>query len=200
MNTKSQLDEKIVYQLKSWEWDFIIHFGLNHIGKLKGKGSQYNWLRGDMVEDVIGTQDDTLEFVGENHKDFHWHLFDISLECKSLLNNSMYDRRGRLKDSYKVKLCSLRSKRPIKESEVCDIILVVMKDGSFIIPKEAAIKWASQKGQQVDIEIDSQHIIEISGAKNLSKTVQKIDSNERVKRFKKMWIDEARKDFYRKSK
>lgn len=200
MNAKSQLDAKIVSQLKSWEWDFIIHFGLNHIGKLKGKGSQYNWLRGDMVEDVIGTQDDTLEFVGENHKDFHWHLFEISLECKSLLNNSMYDRRGRLKDSYKVKLCSLRSKRKLKESEVCDIILVVMKDGSFIIPKEAAIKWASQKGQQVDIEIDSQHIIEISGAKNLSKTVQKIDSNERVKRFKKMWIDEARKDFYRKSK
>jgi len=61
---------KVVHIMKSWDWDFIIHFGLNHVGKLKGKGSQYNWLRGDLVEEVIGTQDPTLEFVGESYLHF----------------------------------------------------------------------------------------------------------------------------------
>lgn len=192
--------DKIVTQLKTWEWDFIIHFGINEVDNLKGKGSQYNWLRGDMIEDVISVQDDTLEFVGQNHKDFQWHRFNISLECKSLLKNSMYDSKGKLREIFKVKLCSLRSKRKITTKDVCDLILVVMKDGSFIIPKKAAILAAEQNDKQVDIVIESKYIIEISGHKNLTKVNQKIESDERVKRFKRLWIEEARKDFNRKFK
>jgi len=199
MSKITKLD-KIVAQLKTWEWDFIIHFGINEIDNLKGKGSQYNWLRGDMIEDVISVQDDTLEFVGQNHKDFQWHRFNISLECKSLLKNSMYDSKGKLREIFKVKLCSLRSNRKITTKDVCDIILVVMKDGSFIIPKKAAILAAEQNDKQVDIVIESKYIIEISEHKNLTKVNQKIESDERVKRFKSMWIEEARKDFNRNFK
>lgn len=194
------IQRKIIDRLRSWDWDFIIHFGLNHVGTLKGKGSQYNWLRGDMIEDVVSIQDHTLDFVGQNHKDFQWHRFGVSLECKSLCNNTMYDKKGALKETYKLKLCSLRSKRKLKPNEVCDIILVVMKDGAFIVPKKAALMSLVYRDKQVDIEIESKYIIEISGAKNLSKTVEKLDSDERVKKFKRLWVLEAKKDFDRKRK
>jgi hypothetical protein len=186
--------EQTVATLKSWDWDFIIHFGLNHVGKLKGKGSQYNWLRGDLVEEVVATQDSTLEFVGEHHKDFDWPNYG-TLECKSLLNNSMYDRRGKIKNNFTIKLCSLRRKGKLKANDVCDYILVVMKDGSFLIPKKIAIQNTIQTGKQVDIVVASNHIIEISGPKNLSKTLQKIDINEKVRKFKRLLIEDARKEF-----
>jgi hypothetical protein len=186
--------EQTVATLKSWDWDFIIHFGLNHVGKLKGKGSQYNWLRGDLVEEVVSVQDSTLVFVGEHHKDFDWPNYG-TLECKSLLNNSMYNRRGKLKDSFTIKLCSLRRKGKIRNTDVCDYILVVMKDGSFLIPKNVAIQNTIQIGKQVDIVISSNNIIEISGPKNLSNILQKVDINEKVRQFKRMLIEDARKEF-----
>jgi hypothetical protein len=190
-----EINPEAILKLKSFDWDFIIDFALNHVSKIKG--NQYNFLRGGLIEDVIGEQDDQLRFVGENHKDFEWDRFQITVESKSLLNSTMYDRRGKLKDTFKVKLCSLRSKRKIKPNEICDIILVIMKDGSFIIPKNIAIHNTIQKGNQIDIVVGSNHIIEISGPKNLTKVTQKIDINEMVKNFQKMLIDNARRNFVR---
>ena len=195
MASTQEINPEAILKLKSFDWDFIIDFALNHVSKIKG--NQYNFLRGGLIEDVIGEQDDQLRFVGENHKDFEWDRFQITVESKSLLNSTMYDRRGKLKDNFKVKLCSLRSKRKIKPNEICDIILVIMKDGSFIIPKNIAIHNTIQKGNQIDIVVGSNHIIEISGPKNLTKVTQKIDINEMVKNFQKMLIDNARRNFVR---
>jgi hypothetical protein len=198
VSVNQQLDVEVISKLKSFEWDFIIDFALNHVNNIRG--NQYNFLRGGLIEDVIAEQDAELEFVGENHKDFEWHRFGMSLECKSLLNNTMYDRRGKLKDNFTIKLCSLRSKRKIKQNEICGVILVIMKDGSFIIPKHVAIHNTIQKGNQIDIVIGSKHIIEISGPKNLSTVTQKIDINEMVKNFQKTLIDKARQNFNRRTK
>jgi len=195
MSTISKISDEVISKLKSFDWDFIIDFALNHVSHIKG--NQYNFLRGGLIEDVIGEQDDQLRFVGENHKDFEWCRFNITVESKSLLNNTMYDSRGKLKHTFKVKLCSLRSKRKIKPDEICDIILVIMKDGSFIIPKNIAIHNTIQKGNQIDIVVASNHIIEISGPKNLTAVTQKVDINEMVKNFQKMLIANARKNFIR---
>jgi hypothetical protein len=197
MTTKVISDE-VIAKLKSFEWDFIIDFALNHVSMIKG--NQYNFLRGSLIESIVDEQDDQLEFVGENHKDFKWNRFNLTLECKSLLNNTMYDRRGKLKNNFAVKLCSLRSKRKIKSDEICDVILVIMKDGAFIIPKNIAIHNTVQKGNQIDIVVGSNHIIEISGPKNLTKITQKVDINEMVQTFQKMLINKARQNFNRKTK
>jgi hypothetical protein len=193
-----EIDSKIISNLKSFDWDFIIDFALNHVSNIKG--NQYNFLRGSLIESIVNEQDEQLEFVGENHKDFKWHRFNVTVECKSLLNNTMYDKRGKLKDNFSVKLCSLRSKRKIKPEEICDIILVIMKDGSFIIPKNVAVHNTVQKDKQIDIVIGSNHIIEISGPKNLTKVSQKVDINEMVQSFQKMLIDKARQNFNRRKK
>lgn len=195
MSKTSKISDDVISTLKSFDWDFIIDFALNHVSNIKG--NQYNFLRGGLIEDVISEQDDQLRFVGENHKDFEWDRFKITVESKSLLNNTMYDSRGKLKDNFKVKLCSLRSKRKIKPDEICDIILVIMRDGSFIIPKNIAIHNTIRKGNQIDIVVGSNNIIEISGPKNLTKVTQKVDINEMVKNFQKMLIDNARKNFIR---
>ena len=195
MSKTAKISDDVISTLKSFDWDFIIDFALNHVSNIKG--NQYNFLRGGLIEDVIGEQDDQLRFVGENHKDFEWDRFKITVESKSLLNNTMYDSRGKLKDNFKVKLCSLRSKRKIKPDEICDIILVIMRDGSFIIPKNIAIHNTIRKGNQIDIVVGSNNIIEISGPKNLTKVTQQIDINEMVKNFQKMLIDNARKNFIR---
>jgi hypothetical protein len=195
MSTISKISDEVISKLKSFDWDFIIDFALNHVSHIKG--NQYNFLRGGLIEDVISEQDDQLRFVGENHKDFEWDRFNITVESKSLLNNTMYDSRGKLKHTFKVKLCSLRSKRKIKPDEICDIILVIMKDGSFIIPKNIAIHNTIRKGNQIDIVVASNHIIEISGPKNLTAVTQKVDINEMVKNFQKMLIANARKNFIR---
>jgi antitoxin component of MazEF toxin-antitoxin module len=70
-----------------------------------------------------------------------------------------------------------------------------MKDGSFLIPKNVAIQNTIQIGKQVDIVISSNNIIEISGPKNLSNILQKVDINEKVRQFKRMLIEDARKEF-----
>ena len=200
MSKISKIDAKVISQLKSWNWDLIIDFGLNHVNNIKG--NQNNFWRGGLIEKIIARQDDTLDFVGtkEYHKDFFWNRFKITMENKSLLNTTMYDRRGKLKPVLKVKLCSLRSKRKIKKEEICDIILVVMKDGSFIIPKNIAIHNTVQLDKQIDIVVASNHIIEISGPKNLTKVKQKVDINKMVDDFQDMLIDRAIVDFNRRNK
>ena len=200
MSKISKIDAKVISQLKSWNWDLIIDFGLNHVNNIKG--NQNNFWRGGLIEKIIARQDDTLDFVGtkEYHKDFFWNRFKITIENKSLLNTTMYDRRGKLKPVLKVKLCSLRSKRKIKKEEICDIILVVMKDGSFIIPKNIAIHNTVQLDKQIDIVVASNHIIEISGPKNLTKVKQKVDINKMVDDFQDMLIDKAIVDFNRRNK
>lgn len=200
MSKISKIDAKVISQLKSWDWDLIIDFGLNHVNNIKG--NQNNFWRGGLIEKIIARQDDTLDFVGtkEYHKDFFWNRFKITMENKSLLNTTMYDRRGKLKPILKVKLCSLRSKRKIKKEEICDIILVIMKDGSFVIPKNIAIHNTVQLDKQIDIVVASNHIIEISGPKNLTKVKQKVDINDMVDDFQDMLIDKAIVDFNRRNK
>lgn len=193
MNNITPLDENVVSQLKTWDWDFIIDFGYNTISHLRG--GQMNFLRGTLVEELISRQDTKLEIVRQDHKDFHWHRYDVSLELKSQFNMSMYNKGGRLKEEYKVNLCNMRSMRKIKPDQICDIVLVLRKDGAFIVPKNVATQNIVQKGSKVDIIVGSSQIIEISGLKSLSLVQQHADINETVLNFCNFLIDEAKSQY-----
>ena len=195
MSTNQQVDSEVILKLKSFDWDFIIDFGFNKVNHIKG--NQYNFWRGTLMEQVIATQDKQIIFVGgdEHHKDFNWVRFGITLELKSLLNKQMYTRRGALKSSLKLNLTNLRSVRDLTESEICDIILVIMQDGAFVIPKNIAFQNQIQKGNKIDIEVPSKYIIEISGRKNLSSVNQKIDINDMIRDFSRHTIESAKQDF-----
>jgi len=191
--SNKNIPDHILNQLKSFNWDHIIDFGFNTVSHLKG--GQSNFWRGSMTERLISRQDSTLECVRLNHKDFEWHRFNVTLELKSQFNLSMYNKGGRLKPSYKINLCNLRSKRKIKTSEICDIILVLRKDGAFAISKKAAIHNTIQHGNQVDIIIGPDQIHEITGYKVLNKVNQETDINQLVDEFCDYIIDRSLQDF-----
>lgn len=163
MSNTQAIAPDVIAKLKSFDWDFIIDFGFNKVNHIKG--NQFNFWRGTLMEQVIATQDKQIKFVGgdEHHKDFNWERFGITLELKSLLNKQMYTRRGALKPSLKLNLTNLRSPRDLTESEICDIILVIMQDGAFAIPKQIAFQNQIQKGNKIDIDVPSKYVIEISG-------------------------------------
>lgn len=188
-------DPEVISKLKSFDWDFIIDFGYNKVNHITG--NQFNFWRGTLMEQVIATQDKQIKFVGgdENHKDFNWERFGITLELKSLLKKQMYTRRGALKPSLKLNLTNLRSPRALTESEICDIILVIMQDGAFAIPKHIAFQNQIQKGNKIDIEVPSKYLIEISGRKSLTSVNQKIDINDMIRDFSKHTIESAKQDF-----
>ena len=199
MNTIT-VDPKIISKLKSFNWDFIIDFGFNKVNPIKG--NQFNFLRGTLMEQVVDKQDAKLTFIGgdEYHKDFEWTRFGITLELKSLLNKSMYTRRGALKSSFTLNLTNLRSERELMESEICDIVLVIMKDGSFVIPRQIAFQNCIQNGNKVDVTVSANHIIEISGRKSLSPVNQKVDINEMMREFNNHIIELAKQDFLSRNK
>jgi hypothetical protein len=200
MSSNYEIDSKIISKLKSFDWDFIIDFGFNKVNHIKG--NQYNFWRGTLMEQIVALQDTKLKFVGgdTHHKDFDWERFGVTLELKSLLTKEMYTRRGALKTNFKLNLTNLRSTRELKESEICDIILVIMKDGAFIIPKQIAFQNRIQNGKKVDIIVPSKYIIEISGRKSLSLVNQKVDINEMIRDFSKHTIELAKEDFISRQK
>lgn len=191
MKKVSKIDIEVISQLKSWDWDFIIDFGFNKISHLKG--GQLNAVRGTYMEEIILLEDDQLELLREDHKDFYWHRFKLTAELKTQFSQSMYNKGGRLKDSYTVQLATMRSKRKInKSNQICDIILVLRNDGAFIIPKHVAAQNIKQKDKKVDIIVGPKDIIEISGIKSLSKVKQPKDINDVVRDFIRYDIEQAR--------
>lgn len=200
MSNTQGIKPEIIAKLKSFDWDFIIDFGFNKVNHIKG--NQFNFWRGTLMEQVIAVQDKQITFVGgdEHHKDFNWERFGITLELKSLLKNQMYTRRGALKSSLKLNLTNLRSPRDLTESEICDIILVIMQDGAFVIPKQIAFQNQIQKGNKIDIDVPSKYVIEISGRKSLPPVNQTIDINDMIRDFSKHTIDLAKQDFNTRKK
>jgi hypothetical protein len=190
---KPQLDKDVQAQLKSWDWDYIIDFGYNTVSHLRG--GQMNFLRGTLMEQLISRQDTQLECVREDHKDFEWHRFNLTVELKSQFNQSMYNKGGRLKDSYKVNLCNMRSLKKITKNQICDLVLVLRKDGAFVITRDIAFQNYRQIGKQVDIIVGPNQIIEISGYKSLSSVQQAFDINETVIKFCDTLIDDAKKHY-----
>ncbi len=190
MNT---IDPKIIKDMKSWNWDFIIDFGFNTVSHLRG--GQMNFLRGTLMEQLIDRQDDQLECVREDHKDFIWHRHNITVELKSQSNQSMYNKGGRLKDEYKVSLCNMRSMKKITKEQICDLVLVIRKDGAFAITRDIAFQYRRQRGKQVDTIVGPSNIIEISGYKSLSSVQQVFDINDTVIKFCDTLIDDAKKQY-----
>lgn len=201
MSINQGIKPEVIAKLKSFDWDFIIDFGLNKVNHIKG--NQFNFWRGTLMEQVIAKQDKQLDFIGggENHKDFNWLRFltapdtPLTVEIKSLLKNQMYTRRGALKSSLKLNLTNLRSARDLTESEIGDIILVIMQDGAFVIPKHIAFQNQIQKGNKIDIDVPSKYVIEISGRKSISPVNQTVDINDMIRDFSSHTIDIAKQDF-----
>jgi hypothetical protein len=189
------IDEKIVTKFKSFDWDFLYYFFINKVSHIKG--NQYNFWRGSLMEHAMSTQDKQLIFVGKdmNHQDYQYKRFDISLELKTTLKKSMYSKHGKIKPVLEFNLTNLRSERELKLSEISDIILVVMKDGAFIVPKEIAFQNLVQKGNQFNVVVSSKYVVEVSGKKTVGAVNQHTDINDMIRDFSNYLIESTKQEF-----
>lgn len=179
INDPKSVEEQIIAHLRAWDWNKILDFCNNIVSHIKGNQNMGN--RGSLVEKMLLRQDTQLEYVGqkENHKDFRYHRFgNTTLEIKSLLSQKMYDTKGRLKSRFRVKLTALRSERELLPAEIADFVLVVMKDGSFLVSRPVAFQSARPNGKNYDMILMSSSITKISDRRNTSLVNQITDINK----------------------
>jgi hypothetical protein len=85
--------------------------------------------------------------------------------------------------------------KKITKEQICDLVLVIRKDGAFAITRDIAFQYRRQRGKQVDTIVGPNNIIEISGYKSLSSVQQVFDINDTVLKFCDTLIDDAKKQY-----
>jgi len=154
---------KIVEDLKKYNWKFIIGYGRS-LDQLNDR--QLRFIKGFVCEELIAMEDDQLECVREDHKDFQWHKHNVSVELKSQLSMSMYKGNGSLRKTFIVKFTNsngTNNKDTLDPNSVCDYTLVLRNDGSFLVDKSTVLKKLIKTGDGFDLKLEAGDLIEISG-------------------------------------
>ena len=158
--------QQIINDLKKYDWNFITSFG-NSLEQLNNK--QLRFMKGFVCEELIASQDVTLDCLREDHKDFYWNKHKITMELKSQLSQSMYKMHKKkrvLRKTFIVKFTNsngTNNKDTLDPSLICDITLVLRNDGSFIVNRDTVIKNLQKTGDGFDLKLKSSDITEISG-------------------------------------
>ena len=161
----STLNQEIVNALKNFEWQDIIAKG-NKLEDLNDR--QWRFMKGLVIELILEKHSgsDGLIYVGEDHKDYDWPLFDKTVELKSGLSGSMYGKKGQLNKNYSIKFNNsngTNKKDHLDPNEVADILLVVKNDGAFAVDKDTVIRSSSKGGDGFVVTLSKNDIIEITG-------------------------------------
>jgi hypothetical protein len=160
------MNQNIIDDLKAFNWQTIIEYG-NSLGDLNE--GQWRFLKGLVVELVTEKfSNGNLIYVGAKHKDFDWprHNISISVELKSQFTKSMYDKKGRLRKNYTIKLNNshgTNEKKKMDIADVADLIIVVRDDGAFAIDQDTAIRNAISGGDGFEVKVTKSEIVELSG-------------------------------------
>lgn len=166
------LDQKILDALKNWEWQDIITKG-NKLEDLNDR--QWRFMKGLVIELIVEKHSgpDGLIYVGEDHKDYDWPLFDKTVELKSGLSGSMYGKKGQLSKNFTIKFNNsngTNKKDHLDPSEVADILLVVKNDGAFVVDKDTVIRCSRKGGDGFEVRLFKTDIIELTGKIIISNT------------------------------
>jgi hypothetical protein len=158
------IDYNILQELKKFNWQTIIEFGLS-LDDLNDR--QWRFLKGLVAELTVEKHSkNNLIYVGEDHKDFDWHITGKTVELKSQLSAAMYTSTGRLKKTFGAKLNNsngTNKKERLDPKEVCDFILVVRNDGAFVIDHQTVIDNSKKTGDGFEVKVTADQITEISG-------------------------------------
>jgi hypothetical protein len=165
-NTKQKLHSEIIEDLKKFNWQFIIDYG-NSLGQLNDK--QLRFLKGFVCEQLVASEDSTLELIRDDHRDFIWHKHNVSVELKSQFSMTMYSKKGDLRKTYTIKFTNsngTNNKNKLSVNEIADYTLVLRSDGSFLLDKNTVIKNLIKTGDGFDLKINKHQLIELSGSIN----------------------------------
>ena len=158
------IDQQVLNDLKDFNWQFIVDYG-NSLSSFDD--AQWRFLKGLIVELAVEKNgEDTLTYVGAEHKDFDWYKYDMSVELKSQLSASMYTKVGELRKNYVIKLNNsngTNNNNHLPEEHVADLLIVVRNDGAFVIDKQTVLANAIKQGDGFSVKVSKEEIIEISG-------------------------------------
>ena len=134
-----------IEDLKAFNWQKIIDYG-NNLDELND--AQLRFIKGRAVELAIEKfADGDLKYVGEHHKDYVWPKHNIDVEAKSQFSDKMFNRKSEIKEKFDIKINNsngTNKKTVLDSTDVADVVLVIRKDGAFVIDRQTVI--ANSKG------------------------------------------------------
>lgn len=126
--------------LKSFNWNNIFSDALACDALNE---AQNRFLKGRIIEkSVEWNSNGHLTYIGDKHKDFDWIEEKFEVEMKSVTSFRIYGKKGQIKEKFEILLSSVmgnKKQKPI-ESEICDLILILYRDGAFVLEKENVLK------------------------------------------------------------
>jgi len=158
------ISQSIIDDLKKINWQYVIDYS-NSLDGLNDR--QLRFMKGWIIELLVENQekDNTLIYVGEDHRDFIWPKHNIEGELKSQVSKFFYTKNGELQDANNIQFNNSNgtNKSTIDPNLVCDIILIVRADGACIADKETVLKGLRHYGDGFRLDIPKEKLIQISG-------------------------------------
>jgi len=160
------LNQNIIDSLKAFDWQKIIDYA-NSLDDLND--AQLRFVKGLAIELAIEQLSNTdLTYVGLPHQDYVWpSQGNISVELKSVVSHKMYDRKGQIKNTLPgIRLSNsigTNKTKTLDPTKISDLLLVVLQNGAFAVPKQTVISKATHSGDGWYLEVNKTDLVELSG-------------------------------------
>lgn len=157
------MDAVMVDYMKSWDWQRVINLG-SSLDELND--SQWRFLKG-LVQELTMERfsGNVLVYVGEAHKDFDWPSMGVTVEGKAQSSQKMFTKKGALSRNFTVKLNNSNGTNHtvLDPAKVCDCVLVIRKDGAFVVDRDTVLRCARPQGDGFILELKSSDITVLAG-------------------------------------
>jgi len=158
------MENKVINSLKKFNWQKITDYGRS-LDELND--AQYRFAKGLAVEFAVEKlADGNIKYVGEAHRDYVWPKYKLTGELKSQFSAKMFDRRGKMKKDFDIKLNNsngTNKQSKLDSSHVADILIVCRKDGVFVVDKETVLKKAKSQGDGWVLKVTPEDVTLIAG-------------------------------------
>lgn len=158
------MNSTVIHDIQQWNWQTIIDYS-NSLDDFND--SQWRFLKGLIIEKTVEkhSNDPTLAYVGEVHRDFVWGLHGLDIELKSNMTASMYTKKGQYRKNYSIKLNNSMgtNNHSLRPQDVADIIIVPMSDGVFALDRATVLANHTALGDGVVVRVTADQIVPITG-------------------------------------
>jgi len=154
----------IINDMKNFDWQKVVDYG-NNLDELND--AQLRFVKGRAVELAIEKfADGDLKYVGERHKDYVWPKHNVDVEAKSQFSSEMFDRKGDLKQEFDIKINNsngTNKKTVLDPADVADYVLVIRKDGAFVLDRQTVISNSKGDGDGFVCTVTKNQITPLTG-------------------------------------
>lgn len=158
------MNNQIITDIQQWDWQTIIDFS-NSLDDFND--AQWRFLKGLIIEKTVEkhSNDPTLKYVGQIHKDFVWARHGVDIELKSNMTASMYTKKGQYRKNYSIKLNNSMgtNTQTLTAQHVADLIIVPMSDGVFVLDRATILANHTALGDGVVVKVTADQIVPITG-------------------------------------